>query len=624
MSGIQQKVAAGFKGAGADATKKLGDEVDSNSGGFQKAIGKLGGIAKAGGVAIAAGLGVGIAGLTALTGKALGASAELEQQLGGAEAVFGKYAAEIKYAAEGAFSEAGLSMNEFLQGANKMGSLFQGAGFTVEQSMKMSTESMQRASDVASIMGIDTTAALEAVTGMAKGNFTMMDNLGVAMNDTALGAFALSKGINKTTAEMSIQEKVGLANQLFLEKTAKYAGNYAKENQSLAGSLNSTKKAFQDLLTGQGDSADGFYELLVNTIELAIPRIIELLPVLVNTIGIAIKGLVNGLTQAIPALLPAILEAVTSLLNALVTALPKVIGLLVGALPAFIDGFIQIFIGIVKALPEIIKILANAMPQVIDAIVNGLTNPEALSAIILGTVELFLALVQAIPIILPALIKAIPIIIQNIIATLTSPQFIRQLIGAGFELIKAIIVGIYQTASAVGTAVVSIYNIIRDFLSWENMKRIGGDMVRGLWQGISDLTGWVISKIKGFGGDILGGIKSFFGIKSPSTVFASIGNDLNRGLAKGIQSSAGLVSSSVDAMSQQALAALGGGELAASYAVSGLPGGGAGSPTTNTQTVSIDHITLGDAGAVREFFRQLNQDAISAGMGITPTQGAIA
>jgi len=65
--------------------------------------------------------------------------------------------------------------------------------------------------------------------------------LGVAMNDTAIGAYALSKGINKSTSEMSIQEKVGLAQQMFMEKTAKYAGNYAKENDTLAGSIVSGK-----------------------------------------------------------------------------------------------------------------------------------------------------------------------------------------------------------------------------------------------------------------------------------------------------------------------------------------------------------------------------------------------
>ncbi len=379
MTGIQGKIASGFKGAAGPATAALGSEVDSNSGAFQGAIGKLGGIAKVGGLAIAGGIAAGVAGLAALTGKALMAGAELEQQLGGADAVFGEYAASIKQKAQDAYSEAGLSQNEFLAGANKMGSLFQGAGFSVQDSMQMSADSMQRASDVASIMGIDTTSALEAVAGMAKGNFTMMDNLGVAMNDTSIQAFALSKGINKSTSEMTAQEKVGLAQQMFMEKTSKYAGNYAKENQSLAGSINSTKKAFDNLLAGEGD-IDGFIELLVNTIELAVPKIVAILPKIVTGIGAALGALVPALSAALPQLLPALIGAVSSLLSALVTALPTVINVLLGALPMFIDAFIKIFLAIIQALPQIVTTIAAAMPTIINALVNGLTNPAALQA----------------------------------------------------------------------------------------------------------------------------------------------------------------------------------------------------------------------------------------------------
>ena len=44
-----------------------------------------------------------------------------------------------------------------------------------------------------------------------------MDNLGVAMNDTTLNAYAAAKGINKTTQEMTNQEKIGLAMEMFME-----------------------------------------------------------------------------------------------------------------------------------------------------------------------------------------------------------------------------------------------------------------------------------------------------------------------------------------------------------------------------------------------------------------------
>lgn len=624
MTGIQGKIAGAIKGAGAQATKDLGAEVDSNSGAFQGAIGKLGGIAKAGGLAIASGMAAGAVGIGALLTQSLNAGAELEQQLGGSEAVFEKFAKNVQATADDAYTNMGLSQNEFLQGVNKMGSLFQGAGFSVESSMKMSQDAMQRASDVASIMGISTTDALEAVTGMAKGNFTMMDNLGVAINDTTIGQYALSKGINKSTQEMTTQEKVGLANQLFMEKTAKYAGNYAKENESLSGSINTTKKAFQDFMaTG---NVTGFINSLVKTIQIAVPKIIEILPKLVQGISAILTAIVPALSAALPTLIPALISAVQGLLNALITALPTILQALVAALPMFIDAFIQIFLAIVKALPQIIQILAAAIPQIVDAIVNGLTKPESLSAIILGAIQLLLAIIQAIPVIVTALVKAVPTIVQNIIATLTSPQFISAMFGAGTQLLKATISGLLGMIGAVIGAAGQVIGAIAGALSPGNLARIGGDMIKGLWNGISDLTGWITGKLKGFGDSVLKGIKSFFGIHSPSTVFAGIGNDLNRGLAKGIDDSTGMVTKAVDNVATEALNSMTDPSLAASVAYNGSAVGAAATqPTGRSSGMFNDfkgaNFYFGSAGAVKQWFEELNQDTMNVSMGMTPVQG---
>lgn len=68
------------------------------------------------------------------------------------------------------------------------------------------------------------------------------------------------------------------------------------------------------------------------------------------------------------------------------------------------------------------------------------------------------------------------------------------------------------------------------------MLSIGTNIVKGLWSGISDMTGWIISKIKGFGESVLGGIKSFFGIHSPSRVFRDqVGKMLALGLGIGFE-----------------------------------------------------------------------------------------
>lgn len=75
----------------------------------------------------------------------------------------------------------------------------------------------------------------------------------------------------------------------------------------------------------------------------------------------------------------------------------------------------------------------------------------------------------------------------------------------------------------------------------ENLKRIGTDLLMGLWNGINDKVGWIRAKISGFVDSVTSWFKGFFGIKSPSTVMADLGKYLPLGLAKGIDSEAGSV-----------------------------------------------------------------------------------
>ena len=557
MSGIQGKIAAGLKGAGTQATKQLGDEVGAGSGGFQAALGKLGGFAKSAGTAIASGIAAGAVGVATLTGKMLNARAELEQQLGGSEAVFGQYATNIQNIAKDSYKNMGLSQSEFLAGANKMGSLYQGAGVSVQDSMKMSADAIQRATDVASIMGIDTSFALESVAGMAKGNFTMMDNLGVAMNDTALNAYALEKGLGKTTQQMSMQEKVSLATQMFLEKTAKYAGNYVKENQTLSGSLNTTKKAFQDFLSG-GGSMQNFISSLIGTIKIAAPEIVKILPEIVNGLTQLVTQLSPVIQQLLPTLVPAVVQAAISIMDAVVQNLPTLIQALVAALPQFIQGVIQIAIGLIKALPQIINILIPAIPQIVDSLVTALTAPDSLSAIIMGSIQLFMALLQAIPVIITALVNAVPTIVSNIIATLTKPEFLQGLMRTGVQFVASMISGIVSMIGNIIGAAGRLIGAYASVLNPGKLISVGSNLLKGLWQGINDVTGWIIGKIKGFGKSVMDSIKGIFGIHSPSKEFAWIGKMNVEGLAKGFAENKGLVTQAVTDMADDAMNTLAG------------------------------------------------------------------
>ena len=155
------------------ARPKLVIETDLDKKGFEKGLDKIQSIAKAGFTGIATSVGVAATALTGLVGKSVQAAGELEQQIGGTEAVFGEFADMVQNKAAGAFEKMGVSANDFMATANKMGALMQGSGIGIEESMDLSTKAMQRAADVASIMGIDLNSAMESIAGAAKGNFTI-------------------------------------------------------------------------------------------------------------------------------------------------------------------------------------------------------------------------------------------------------------------------------------------------------------------------------------------------------------------------------------------------------------------------------------------------------------------
>lgn len=175
----------------ADDLGNTGSSGEKSSGKLSSAFKKIGSGALAVGKTVVTGLAAGATALGGLTAKALSAAGELEQNMGGSEAVFKEYAGKMQETAKTAFSDMGLSTSDFLATANKMGALFQGAGFDIETSATMSSEAMQRAADVASIMGIDTSAAMEAIAGAAKGNFTMICRSGalVTMRSACVNAY---------------------------------------------------------------------------------------------------------------------------------------------------------------------------------------------------------------------------------------------------------------------------------------------------------------------------------------------------------------------------------------------------------------------------------------------------
>ena len=190
---------------------------------------------------------------------------------------------------------------------------------------------------------------------------------------------------------------------------------------------------------------------------------------IIPRINIVIQGLTQLITQASQTIIPLAVE--TLLQN----------------LPSIVAAGMDLIMALVNGILDNIDLLIDCTLELIDVVVNKLI--ENLPKLIDGGIRLIIALGRG-------LIEAIP-----------------QLVGKIPEIITAIIEGFASGASRI--------------------LDIGKNIVEGVWQGIKNAAKWLKDKIFGFFDGIIGGVKDFLGIHSPSKVFAGIGGFMAEGLGEG-------------------------------------------------------------------------------------------
>ena len=119
-------------------------------------------------------------------------------------------------------------------------------------------------------------------------------------------------------------------------------------------------------------------------------------------------------------------------------------------------------------------------------------------------------------------------------------SFIKQLPGKLWQYLKQGISKVAEwgsTLASKGKAAAkklldAVVNTIKQIPG--KIASVGGNLVKGIWNGISNGLGWIKGKIRGWVGNVTKFIKSLFGIKSPSTVMRDqVGKYLAQGIGVG-------------------------------------------------------------------------------------------
>ena len=334
-----------------------------------------------------------------------------------------------------------------------------------------------------------------------------------------------------------------------------------------------------NIVTGLANAAPSLVEGAVTVLSTLVEGLLEALPQLTEAAAQMVAALVQGIGEALPTLIPAAVEAVTQLVQSLIDnvpllvdaalqlvtglaegvletipvlleALPELIESLISALleavPQIIETGVTLLTALVTNLPTIIQTIIAVLPQIITSVIQTLLThlPEIIDA----GFKLLTALITDLPNIILTIVQALPEIITSVIKALTDN--IPQIVETGVKLLTSLITNLPQIIAEIVQAMpeitTGIVNALSDGIS--QVTEVGANLVRGLWNGIQSLAGWLWDQVSSWASGIWDGICDFFQIASPSKKMAWVGSMLVEGLAGAIDKDGDKAVAAVDDM----------------------------------------------------------------------------
>ena len=193
------------------------------------------------------------AALVAAGGKAFMMAADFEDAIGATGQIFSENADIVKGWAETLGTEYGIAKKEALEYSNLMGSMLINIGkLTEEQAARQSAKLIELAGDLTAMYGGRTQDAVRALMGALKGNNTMLDNYGMAVNDALVKTRAFEMGLSDGTGELSLQAKQAATLALIYEQTTAAQGQAAREADGASGAMRALTTEVKNLSTELG------------------------------------------------------------------------------------------------------------------------------------------------------------------------------------------------------------------------------------------------------------------------------------------------------------------------------------------------------------------------------------
>lgn len=180
-------------------------------------------------------------------------ASDLQEVQNVVDTTFGDGAAQIYAWADAAAESFGMSSLSAQQYNGTMGAMLKSMGLADDAVIKMSTDMVGLAGDMASFYNLDIEQAFEKIRSGISGETEPLKQLGINMSVANLEAFALAEGIEKAYSAMSQSEQAQLRYSYLMSVTADAQGDFAKTSDSFANQQRILRLQVDNLAASLGE-----------------------------------------------------------------------------------------------------------------------------------------------------------------------------------------------------------------------------------------------------------------------------------------------------------------------------------------------------------------------------------
>ena len=507
--------------------------------------------------------------LATVVGAGVKSYADLEQNIGGIQKLFGKSADELIAKSKEAYKTAGLSANQYMETATSFSaSLLKSLGGDTKKAVGLTDRAIRDMSDNANTFGTSMDEVMNVYKALSKEQYTTLDNLRLGYAGTKTGMQKLIHDASKYTdiqKELNVAVKDGdmsfdnIINAIsVMQSHLKITGTTANEaSGTITGSINSMKASFDNFINGSG-SADALAETVTNVLRNVSNAIVKLAPNILSGIVQLIETLLPEVVKILVDLIPQLLDAISNMIDSLLTMVSQdtskvqeVVTNLINAIVTFITTNLPKILQIgIQLIVTLAKGLAESLPTLIPTIIECImtmyeTIIDNLDVIIEASIQIIIALIQGLVEALPKLIQKIPMIIEKIVQVLIEnlPVIVDGAIQIMFALGQGLIEAIPELVIMIPKITLAILKGLIQALP--KFIENGGKMISGIITGIGNNLGALYKKALEIKNRIIDAIKNL-----PKDML-NWGKDMIMGLANGIKNAVGHVTDAVKGVAKK-------------------------------------------------------------------------